>query len=675
MPMMARPRLAVEAAITVAKYARVSTLDQLEGFGLEDQDKIMDGWLDRHPEAAVFDTYVDEAVSGALESRPEMDRLMIDGHKRSFDRILVPKVDRIGRTARAAYQWAWNMADIGIHFISATEGIDTSTDAGWAQFMRYVTFSEMEWRRIKERTFAGRELKVSYGGWPGGPAPYGYTIAQDTTTVGTRRKKFSVLVTDEKESMVLWTAAHFIIDEGMNITEAAEELNARKLFTRSGVPWSIGNLRNRLHSETIRDGYVLYRKTNRGNGKNTTLRYEDGTPVYGEPVKIGVPPIFDEARATALMEALKKLGFQRGREDDRIYPLSGRIDSHCGSVYTGAGRGEKKERAYRCKGLSDKGNSCGEPYLGADEIEDSVRGELMKLLKSEDRLRAMAAEWVKSLPGDKTKYEKRVAEYTKKIDDQEHLIHTRAPECMRRGVDAEIVAAAVRTMKEDLEKFQKERGIAQQWLEEYAEYERQAHDLVDIADNARERLDNMDLSERKEIFDMFDLRVSLGKLDHLAKPGVRCGVQQWHWETGTLVPPDPTDAEWEAVLETLRPFFTGKKKKHLTSKYDIRAQFCGMLHRLRYGLSWVDMPLTWGPVNPMRERQLTWLQAGAWPVVMETLRADERGVEAYKRPTLPQLIVTGQLRAGLLAEVRSQASRPRHGVPEDGAADMRAEDR
>ncbi|MFC8793523.1 recombinase family protein [Streptomyces cinereoruber] len=272
MPILARPRTAVEAAITVAKYARVSTLDQLEGFGLEDQDKIMDGWLDRHSEAAVFDTYVDEAVSGALESRPEMDRLVIDGHKRSFDRILVPKVDRIGRTARAAYQWAWNMADIGIHFISATEGIDTSTDAGWAQFMQYVTFSEMEWRLIKERTFAGRELKISYGGWSGGPAPYGYTIAQDTTTVGTRRKKFSVLVTDEKESMVLWTAAYFIIDKGMNITEAAEALNARELFPRSGVPWSIGNLRNRLHSETIHDGYVLYRKTNRGNGKNTTLR-------------------------------------------------------------------------------------------------------------------------------------------------------------------------------------------------------------------------------------------------------------------------------------------------------------------------------------------------------------------------------------------------------------------
>ncbi|WP_443066921.1 recombinase family protein [Streptomyces sp. NBC_01261] len=97
------------AAVVVARYARVSTLDQLDGFGLEDQDRVSDAWLARHPEVAVHDSYVDEAVSGALERRPETDRLVADAHRQCFNRILVPKVDRIGRTARAAYLWAWNM--------------------------------------------------------------------------------------------------------------------------------------------------------------------------------------------------------------------------------------------------------------------------------------------------------------------------------------------------------------------------------------------------------------------------------------------------------------------------------------------------------------------------------------------------------------------------------------
>ncbi|NEC65690.1 recombinase family protein [Streptomyces sp. SID9727] len=159
------------------RLVRVSTAEQLDGFGLEDQDQVSRGWLTRHPEATVYDEYVDEAVSGALESRPEMDRLVHDARRGCFNRILVPAVDRIGRTARAAYQWAWDMADLGVHFLSASEGIDTSTETGWSQFMRCVTLAEMEWLRIKQRlasrngdSGAPRSDGRGVGGGPGDAA-------------------------------------------------------------------------------------------------------------------------------------------------------------------------------------------------------------------------------------------------------------------------------------------------------------------------------------------------------------------------------------------------------------------------------------------------------------------------------------------------------------------------
>ncbi|MEU8624857.1 recombinase family protein [Streptomyces sp. NPDC048669] len=662
MSIVARPRLPEPAAIVVAKYARVSTLDQLDGFGLEDQEKISNGWLDRHPEATVHDEYVDEAVSGALESRPEMDRLVRDAYRQHFNRILVPKVDRIGRTARAAYQWAWAMADLGVYFISVSENIDTSTESGWSQFMQHVTFSEMEWRRIKERTLAGRELKISYGGWPGGPAPYGYKIAQDTSAVGERRKKFSVLVTDEHESKVLFVATELIVDQGMNISEACDELNKRSLRTRSGVPWSPANLRNRLHGDTIHSGYVVYRKTNRGTGKNTTRRREDGSPVHGDQVRIGVPPILSEERAELLMGTLKKIGFQNGRTGDRIYPLSGRIDSLCGSVYVGSGRRGEKARSYRCKGLTKKGESCGEPYFNAAEIEGVVWTELAELVKDESQLLVMASEWVSSRPGDREKYEKRVTDFAGKIAKQEDLIHRQVPAYMKAGVDPLVLKAGLKEMQQELAEYRKQLGFAEEWLQAYAEHERQARNLVGIAHNAGQPLDSMTLLERKEIFDMFNIRVTPGTMENTAKPGVKCEIGRWHHETATLVPPDPTDEEWEAVLAVLRKAVSGKSKNHFTSKYDIRAQFSGMLHRLRQGLSWVDMPLTWGPINPMRERQLFWWKRGVWPEFMTVLGADRRGVEAYRRPTLPQVTVTGRFRAGRPVEVRSEAPKDK-GTP------------
>ncbi|MFJ7630737.1 recombinase family protein [Streptomyces sp. NPDC097595] len=655
MPIVARLRLPASAVIVVAKYARVSTAEQLDGFGLEDQNRISNGWLARHPEATVYDHYVDEAVSGALESRPEVDRLVRDARRGCFNRILVPAVDRVGRTARAAYQWAWDMADLGVHFLSASEDIDTSTETGWSRFMRHVTLSEMEWRRIRERTCAGRELKISYGGWPGGPAPFGYRIAKDTTTVGGRQKTFSVLVTDDYESRVLFAATEFIVDRGMNVSEAAEELNARGLLTRSGVPWGAANLRNRLHSETIHRGYVVYRKTNRGAGKNNTRLHEDGSPLHGDPVRMGVPPILSEERARQLMETLRSIGFQNGRINDRIYPLSGRIDSLCGSVYTGMGRGSRKARGYRCKGSVGEGGACQEPHFDAAELEAAVWTQLAELMKDKDQPWARVAECLSSPQGDKEKYEKRVRVLADDIAVREDLIHRQVPAYLAAGIDPLVLKAGLKAMEQELEECRRQKEIAGQWLRAQADHQWQAGKLAALASNASEGLDSMTPDERKELCDFLNVRVTPRAMGKAGRSGIRCEVRAWHHETGTLVPPDPTGEEWEAVMAILRRFLPEKSKKHFISKYDIRVQFSGMLHRLRSGLSWVEMPLIWGPINPMRERQLFWWKRGAWPEIMAVLGADRRGVEAYWHSVLPQLTVTVQPREGLPGQVRSDA--------------------
>lgn len=233
---------------------------------------------------------------------------------------------------------------------------------------------------------------------------------------------------------------------------------------------------------------------------------------------------------------------------------------------------------------------------------------------------------------------------------------------MKAGVDPLVLKAGLKEMQQELAEYRKQLGFAEEWLRAYAEHERQARNLVGIAHNVSQPPDSMTLLERKEIFDMFNIRVTPGTLENTAKPGVKCEIGRWHHETATLVPPDPMDEEWEAVLAVLRKAVSGKSKNHFTSKYDIRAQFSGMLHRLRQGLSWVDMPLTWGPINPMRERQLFWWKRGVWPEFMTVLGADRRGVEAYRRPTLPQVTVTGRFRAGRPVEVRSEAPKDK-GTP------------
>ena len=74
----------------VAIYARVSTTNHGQDAGMQTSEMRQfaeaRGWT-------LADAYVDSGVSGAKDSRPELNRLMADAHKRRFDVVLVWKLD------------------------------------------------------------------------------------------------------------------------------------------------------------------------------------------------------------------------------------------------------------------------------------------------------------------------------------------------------------------------------------------------------------------------------------------------------------------------------------------------------------------------------------------------------------------------------------------------------
>ncbi|WP_306323637.1 MULTISPECIES: recombinase family protein [unclassified Streptomyces] len=634
MAIVASPFTAAEGQLRVVTYRRVSTSGQLEGSGLEEQGEHCKAWLAARPDVEYVGEYTDEAVSGVGELRPGLERLVRAARSGSFDRVLVSSVDRLGRTARAAYQWAWDMADLGVHLVSVLEGIDTSTEAGWAEFRRHVAYSDMEWRRIRQRTVAGRESTISYGGWPAGPAPYGYRIDSDMVDTNDGRRVLSVLVTDDRESAVISVAAALLIDQDMNCAQAAAELNKRGMPTRSGRPWEAANLRARLSAETIHQGYVVYRKTSRGASRNTTRRTEGGDPLHGAPVRIGVPPILTRERAGQLMAALRRTGFQNGRRGDRVYALSGRLYGECGETYVGATEGER--RVYRCRGRLT--GLCHELNLRADEIEAAVLDELFVLLCDNKGLaEAAVRERYAAVSGERDQYERRMREIDRAIEGHEELLLRKVPEYLAAGVAPAMLQAAAERLQEELDDLHRQRAVAAEWLAGREAHDTRRDDLLDAIATGASRAAPLRPDQVCGLLEAFGVAVHCATREALYKQGVRCPVGEWHEKTGTLVPPAPTGEEWQTVLDVLLPFFT---KRHFTSKYDIREQFNGMLHRLRHGLSWKDMPPTWGPVNAIRERQLSWWQKGAWPAVMAALHAETRGEPAYRRSGVPPFRIT-----------------------------------
>ena len=81
----------------VALYARVSTSNGHQDPEMQLRElreyAARRGWQ-------VAGEYTDTGVSGCKESRPELNRLMTDAHRRRFDAILVWKIDRFGRSLK-----------------------------------------------------------------------------------------------------------------------------------------------------------------------------------------------------------------------------------------------------------------------------------------------------------------------------------------------------------------------------------------------------------------------------------------------------------------------------------------------------------------------------------------------------------------------------------------------
>jgi DNA invertase Pin-like site-specific DNA recombinase len=134
-----------------AVYARVSKNNgqspemQLRDFG---EYCTRRGWT-------VAGEYVDEGISGAKDSRPELDRLMADAHRRRFDVVVVWKFDRFARSVSHLLRALETFQSLGIEFVSLTEGVDTSTPAGKMIFTVLGAVAELERSLIAERVKAG----------------------------------------------------------------------------------------------------------------------------------------------------------------------------------------------------------------------------------------------------------------------------------------------------------------------------------------------------------------------------------------------------------------------------------------------------------------------------------------------------------------------------------------
>ena len=136
----------------IALYARVSTSN-----GHQDPDMQLRelreyaarrGWI-------VAAEYTDAGVSGAKDSRPELNRLMADANRGRFDAVVVWKFDRFARSVSHLLRALETFQALGVDFASLSENVDTSTPTGKMVFTVLGAVAELERSLIIERVKAG----------------------------------------------------------------------------------------------------------------------------------------------------------------------------------------------------------------------------------------------------------------------------------------------------------------------------------------------------------------------------------------------------------------------------------------------------------------------------------------------------------------------------------------
>ena len=154
----------MNSAVRTFLYLRVSTADQKP-------DLQYDG-LRSYAERAGFmivGEYLDTAVSGRKQGRPQLDALMKAARNYECDCVLVWKFDRFARSTRHLLTALEEFDHLGIRFVSVQDQVDTSSPMGKAMFTIIGAMAELESSLISERVTAGMAAAKSRGKHVGRP--------------------------------------------------------------------------------------------------------------------------------------------------------------------------------------------------------------------------------------------------------------------------------------------------------------------------------------------------------------------------------------------------------------------------------------------------------------------------------------------------------------------------
>ncbi len=274
--------------------------------------------------------FEDKGFSGKNTKRPAFEQLMAEIEAGKVSRLVCYRLDRVSRSILDFGKIWDNLSRHSVEFVSVNEKFDTSTPVGRAMLYIIMVFAQLERETIAERIKDNYYQRVKKGAWPGGPAPYGFQIAD-------RRQRGICTLEPAPEMETAKRVFSLYAESGMSLGKVAERL------TRDGIPaakrafWDSISvyriLRNPVYVRADTDVYIYYK--NKGliiYNEPEEFNGENGGVIIGKRLS-------NERKYTDLSEHLFAISSHAGVIDsDQFLTCQYRLDGNRQIKNTGKGK-------------------------------------------------------------------------------------------------------------------------------------------------------------------------------------------------------------------------------------------------------------------------------------------------------------------------------------------------
>lgn len=164
--------------INVALYIRLSVEDgKKRSNSIENQQLIIDDYISDKPEFRVFDTYIDNGLTGATFDRPSFQRMLADIEAGHINCVIVKDLSRLGRNAiDTGYYIEQYFPKNKVRFIAVTDNFDTANPSRSSGIMLPLKnmINEAYAIDIGRKIRAQAHQDMLDGNFVGARVPFGY---------------------------------------------------------------------------------------------------------------------------------------------------------------------------------------------------------------------------------------------------------------------------------------------------------------------------------------------------------------------------------------------------------------------------------------------------------------------------------------------------------------------